>query len=437
MVIPRARSRDLLAWSLWLATFGCCTAGLLVTLVVTQPLTLALLVEGAVYALAFPLGYATVGLVLALRRPANPIGWLYAASGVCRSLLIPLDPWVDQLIRSHRPLPLAAQLAAVAGEFNWAPAITLGITLPFLLLPNGRLRSRRWRVVAAAAVTGAVLITLAGGLMPGRTAETPLPIANPFGLAGTAGTIATVLTYIGVVLNTICYPAALLCAVLRFRASRGVERQQLRWVVAGAAGAVAGLLLGAWSSGVTYLAVVAVPASVAVAVLRYRLWDLDRLVSRTVTYVLVTALLVLPYLLILPATTRLAAGSGSLAVAALTLAAVAVFAPVRRRIQELVDRRFNRRPHPRGLRGEAARPGGPGRQRRGTSGRGGAHDAADPGIAVATPTSGPTHATVASAQPRQATIIACHPNTQAPCNSIRATTAARLTLGNHLVEAAG
>jgi hypothetical protein len=342
MVSTRARS-SLLAWSLWLVAVGCCAAGLLVALVVTRPLTLAVLVEGAVFALAFSLGYATVGLVLALRRPANPIGWLYAASGLVWSLLIPLDPWVDQLIRSHRPLPLAAQLAAVAGEFYWAPAITLGITLPFLLLPDGRLRSRRWRVVVAAAVTGAFLITVAGALSPGRTAETPLPITNPFGLAGTAGTIATVVTYIGVALNTISYPAALVSLLLRFRGSRGVERQQLRWVAAGATVAVAGLLLGASLSGVTYLAVLCVPVAVAVAVLRYRLWDLDRLVSRTVTYALVTGLLVLPYLLILPAAARLTEGSGSLAVAAATLLAAAAFAPLRRRVQDLVDRRFNRR----------------------------------------------------------------------------------------------
>jgi hypothetical protein len=86
-----------------------------------------------------------------------------------------------------------------------------------------------------------------------------------------------------------------------------------------------------------------VPVSVAVAVLRYRLWDLDRLVSRTITYALVTALLVVPYLLIVPAAGRLAAGSGSLAVAAATLAAAALFQPLRRRVQALVDRRFNRR----------------------------------------------------------------------------------------------
>jgi hypothetical protein len=95
----------MLAWSLWLAAYGCCAAGLLVTLAVTRPLTIGVLADGAAYALAFPLGYATVGLVLSLRRPANPIGWLYAASGLLWSLVVPLRPWVDQLVRAGHPLP--------------------------------------------------------------------------------------------------------------------------------------------------------------------------------------------------------------------------------------------------------------------------------------------------------------------------------------------
>jgi hypothetical protein len=333
----------MLAWSLWLVTFGCCAAGLIVTLIVTRPITTAVLAEGALYALVFPLAYATIGLVLALRRPANPIGWLYAASGLIWALLTPLDPWVHQLILDHRPLPPAAEVAAIAGEFIWAPAVMLGITLPALLVPNGQLRSPRWRVVAIVAVTAATVGPVAASLSPGRTAETPLPIDNPFGLSGGAGTVAGVVGNTCLVLHTACLPAALVCVVLRFRASVGVERQQLRWIVAGATTAVIGLLLGSFSSGLTYLAVVAIPVAVAVAVLRYRLWDLDRLVSRTVTYTAVTALLVLPYLLILPAATGLAAGSGSLAVAALTLAAAAAFSPLRRRVQDLVDRRFNRR----------------------------------------------------------------------------------------------
>jgi hypothetical protein len=339
----RARTRTLVAWSLWLATFACCAAGLVVTLVVTRPLTAGVLVEGGAFALAFPLGYATIGLVLSLRRPANPIGWLFATSGLVWSLTIPFDPWVNQLILDHRPLPLAAQLSALVGEFNWAPAVAFGITLPALLVPDGQLRSRRWRVVAAAAVAGPVLAMVAGSLIPGQLQETVLPIDNPFGLAGVAGTVAAVVGYSGLALWVASMLAALVSLALRFRSSRGTERQQLRWVAAGATGAVAGLLVGMAGVVVTYLAVLCVPVGVAVAVLRYRLWDLDRLVSRTVTYAVVTGLLVLPYLLILPVVTRLAGEAGGLAVAAATLAAAALFAPLRRRVQDLVDRRFNRR----------------------------------------------------------------------------------------------
>jgi hypothetical protein len=342
-VVMRAGTRTVLAWLLWLATMSLCAAGLVVTLFVTRPLTAEALAEGAAFAVAFPLGYATVGLVLGLRRPANPIGWLFAISGLVWALTIPGDPWLDQLILQHRPLPLAAKLAAVVGELNWAPAIAYGITLPALLVPDGRLRSRRWRPVAAAAAVGPVVGVVAASLAPGQLQETVAPIANPFGLEGTPGVVAAVVGYTGLGLWLASMLAALLSLVLRFRASRGTERQQLRWVVAGATGAVAGLLTGMAGVVITYFAVLSVPVGVAVAVLRYRLWDLDRLVSRTVTYALVTALLVVPYLLILPATSRLAAGSGSLAVAAATLAVAAAFQPLRRRVQQLVDRRFNRR----------------------------------------------------------------------------------------------
>ena len=344
------RTRTVLAWSLWLVTFGCCVGGLLVTLALTRPLTIGVLAEGAAFALAFPLGFATVGLLVSLRRPANPIGWLYAAAGLAWSWTIPFDPWIAQLLREHRPLPLAAQFVLVVGDYGLAPAIALGVTLPALLLPDGRLKSRRWRLVVATSIAGATLTVVAGSLTPSQLEATP--IDNPFGLAGTAGTIAGVLNILGVVLHWASLPAAAVCVVLRFRASRGVERQQLRWVAAGVAGAVGGLLLALpgiagllpeATSKVIYPAMLCPPLAVAVAVLRYRLWDLDRLISRTVTYALVTALLIIPYLLIVPAAGRLAQGSGSLAVAAATLAAAALFQPLRRRVQDRVDRRFNRR----------------------------------------------------------------------------------------------
>ena len=346
----RPRTKAALAWALWLVTFGCCAAGLGVTLAVYRPLTVGVLAEGAVYAFFFVLGFATVGLVVALRRPGNPIGWLYGAAGLAWAYTLPVAPWVEQLIREQRPLPLVAQVVAAAGTLGWAPAITLGVTLPALLLPNGQLRSRRWRLVVVTSVTGAVLITVAGTLSPGPVEE--LGIDNPLGLAGTAGDVAAVLTVVGVVLHWLSLPPAAVCVVLRFRSSRGIERQQMRWVAAGAAGAVGGLLVALpgglgiapeWISGIVFPALLCPPVAIGVAVLRYRLWDLDRLVSRTVTYAVVTALLVLPYLAIVAAIPRLAEGSGSLAVAAATLAVAALFQPLRRRVQDLVDRRFNRR----------------------------------------------------------------------------------------------
>src|SRR6266508_5437268 len=103
-----------------------CLDGPTATPVLLSLAWIAVLAEGAARALAYPLGYATIGLVLSLRRPANPIGWLYATAGLAWSLSIPVDPWLSRLVGEHRPLPLAAQAAAVYGELNWAPATVLG-----------------------------------------------------------------------------------------------------------------------------------------------------------------------------------------------------------------------------------------------------------------------------------------------------------------------
>jgi hypothetical protein len=147
-------------------------------------------------------------------------------------------------------------------------------------------------------------------------------------------------------------PPALVCVVLRFRSSRGVERQQMRWVAAGVTGAVCGLLLAlpgglglapSWISGIIFPALLCPPVAVGVAVLRYRLYDLDRVISRTLAYVLPTVLLGLGYAAVVLGLGRLLPEGSSLAVAGATLAAAAAFSPLRRRVQALVDRRFNRR----------------------------------------------------------------------------------------------
>jgi hypothetical protein len=345
------RKRTLLAWSLWLATMGCLLGGLLVTLAVVRPLTADTLVNGATDG-AFWLLFATIGLILTLRRPANPIGWLYAAAGLVWSAYIPFDPWVDQLQRSGLPLPVAARYLVLIGENFWAVGTTLAITLPLLLLPDGRLRSPRWRLVAVAAMAGTALTVVGGCLDPAPTTQTLEPIAKPFALHGWAGTVAAVVNWAGVGILFASVPAAALCAVLRFRASQGVERQQLRWVAFGAAASVVGPLaaialavLGILPSAdaFSFPLLLSVPLAIAVAVLRYRLWDLDRIISRTVAYALLTLLLGLGYAAVVLGLGRLLPDSSALAVAAATLVVAAVFQPARRRVQRAVDRRFNRR----------------------------------------------------------------------------------------------
>jgi peptidoglycan/LPS O-acetylase OafA/YrhL len=198
--------------------------------------------------------------------------------------------------------------------------------------------------------TGAVLAVVAGALAPGPLQE--MGIDNPLGLAGPAGDVAAALTIVGVLLHWWSLPPAAVCVVLRFRSSRGVERQQLRWVAAGAAGAVVGLVLAVpgglgllpdVTSDVIYPALLCPPGAIGVAVLRYRLYDLDRILSRTLGYGLLTVLLGLGYAGVVLGLGRLLGRSSSLVVAAATLAAVAAFSPLHRRVQRLVDRRFNRR----------------------------------------------------------------------------------------------
>ena len=229
------RTRTLLSWALWLATMGCCVAGLVVALLIARPLTAQVLLEGALFAFGFPVGFATVGLVLTLRRPANPIGWLYAASALTWSLIIPLGPWIDQLARDQRPLPLIAKLSAMAEVTVWAPAIALGVTLPALLVPDGRLRSRRWRWSRPRRRRRPGHVRGRRLPVPGSSTDTAVPVRQPARPAGPPrrGGQGPGRLRPGPPRRLPAGRPALRDPA--FRASRGVERQQLRWVAAGAA----------------------------------------------------------------------------------------------------------------------------------------------------------------------------------------------------------
>jgi hypothetical protein len=225
------------------------------------------------------------------------------------------------------------------------------LTFLLLLYPTGRLVSRRWRPVAWAAGGWGVL-GAAGAALASKLG--PIPgYANPTGLPGVVGeslTKATESVYAtGSIFVLLVMSVALL--VVRFLRARGVERQQLKWLTyAASLAAVANFFfpLGWWTGGILpWLSVWAIPVAIGVAILRYRLYDIDRLINRTLVYGLLTTTLGVGYAGIVLLLGQLFGGIGaeppSWAVAGATLAVAALFQPARRRIQQAVDRRFNRR----------------------------------------------------------------------------------------------
>jgi hypothetical protein len=220
-----------------------------------------------------------------------------------------------------------------------------------LLTPTGRLPSPRWRWWARLAAAAAVLYLL-GSVVDSQPLSSQYPtIKNPLAVPALAGLVEAVLA---VAFLVIC--AAVLVAagslVVRFRRARGIERQQLRWVALAAGlaplallGIAAGLAIGSWVIvGWVVSLYLALPVlATGAAILRYRLYDIDRILSRTLAYGLLTVLLGGAYAVLVLSLGQLLGRNSSLVVAAATLAVAALFQPARRRTQALVDRRFNRR----------------------------------------------------------------------------------------------
>jgi hypothetical protein len=301
------------------------------------------------------LAFTTAGALVASRRPGNPIGWLLLAEGLVWEVVASLDAYVRD-VPASRPAGLpGAALAAWVLNWVWIPAFGI-VALLFLLFPDGRLPGRRWRVVLWLAALGSVLNVAARVFMPGPLAEAPA-IDNPFGVRGSGG-LWRVVEGVGNPLLGLMLIAAIVSLVVRFRRAGGVARQQLKWLaLAGVVAVVVGLLVdvveltglvGHADTGNLLLAsFVGIPIGAAIAVLRYRLYDIDRLLNRTLVYATLTALLGIVYAGAVLGLGQVFGGLGaeppSWAVAGATLAVVALFQPARRRIQAVVDRRFNRR----------------------------------------------------------------------------------------------
>src|SRR5215207_383578 len=354
-VAPAGRTRRRpagLAWGLWALAM----LGLAVIVWLDQSLRqtgrpeLIVLTSTAVAPVLGTLIVATVGALVASRRPAHPVGWLLLAFGLslCAAGLT-LAYTNDAVARAD------AQAAALVAGYVPATIVTAMACSGFILLltPTGKLPSPRWRWWVAATAAAPVLLLAAVTLLPRPAGRHAQPLSSPLDLQTLdGGLLAAYVTAFAVVISAVLVAAASL--VLRFRRARGVERQQLRWVaLATVLVAVnAAIDLAALALGAYWLAPIVgglnppiLSAAIGAAILRYRLYDLDRIISRTLAYGLLTLLLSLAYAAVVLGLGRLLPDSSSLAVAAATLAVAAVFQPARRRIQRLVDRRFNRRRH--------------------------------------------------------------------------------------------
>jgi hypothetical protein len=301
----------------------------------------------AVWAMSFPL----VGAVIATHRPHNPLGWIFLVVGLSTGLVVFGYEYASYVFRTAAGTAPGGGLAVWVSQWAWAPGLGLLLTFVPLLFPDGRLPSRRWRPVAWLSAVPIVVIPLSTAVAlwswRGPALLDPSTVQQGMGDLG-------VLNFAQYVLMMACGLACLTALLLRFRRARGIERQQLKWLLFACAVTIAILLVvqpntsNEWELGMLLALplIPSVPVAAGVAILRYRLYEIDRIINRTLVYGLLTAVLGLCYaagsLLFV-----LVAGAGtdppSWLVAAATLAAAAVFRPVRGRIQAAVDRRFNRR----------------------------------------------------------------------------------------------
>jgi hypothetical protein len=297
--------------------------------------------------------FMVVGAVIVARRPDNAMGWLFAAVGLL-ALTLSLANEYTKYAYVTRPGALpGAIVAAWIGGWGAFPLFILIFTFTLLLFPTGRLLSPRWRPIAWLAGADLAAITVLAALQPTlAVGQGGRAIANPIGISGLPHPERGLAGAVLIGLFTVAALAGCASLVLRFRRARGEERQQLKWFTYAAAlmvlsSVVGGLLVPAAGDVIAAITIALLPVAAGIAILRYRLYDIDRLINRTLVYGLLTALLAAVYAGAVLVLGQVFGGVGrdppSWAVAGATLAVAALFQPARRRIQAAVDRRFNRR----------------------------------------------------------------------------------------------
>jgi hypothetical protein len=297
-------------------------------------------------------GYSTVGAVAASNRPENPVGWVLCSIGLSWGVAHFTSEYATYALLATPGTLVGAEAAAWIYSWVWVPALGVIVFLP-LLFPNGRLPSPRWRPFAWLTVLLAAVGTIMAAISPGPGVG--LSIRNPLGIES----LPDLNEQLQALMFALIFVAAA-SLVLRMRYAGGVERQQIKWVAY--AGALAGgaslptyTILEAvdlrWLHMVGYvpalIGIIGVPLAVGIAILRYRLYEIDILINRTLVYSSLTATLVALYFGVILVLQRLfvvlTGEKSTLAVVASTLLSAALFNPFRRRIQRVVDRRFYRR----------------------------------------------------------------------------------------------
>jgi hypothetical protein len=299
--------------------------------------------------------FMVVGAVIVARRPENAIGWVFSAIGLLFGVGGFAEAYsVYALVTKSGSIP-GGELMAWVNSWYWYPAFGLVVLFVPLLFPTGLLLSRRWRPVLWLAVAQLGAITVLAALNPSLEVSVGVSVPNPMGVTSVGNIEETTVgqALLGLVLIPVA--AAVASLVLRFRRSRSEERQQLKWFTFAAALLFGNILiqalltpLGTSTDLLFAVTVGLLPATAGIAVVKYRLYEIDRIINRTLVYAFLTGLLALAYwglAVSLGGVMREVTGSESndLVVAASTLAVAGLFGPLRRRMQRFVDRRFYRR----------------------------------------------------------------------------------------------
>ncbi len=298
---------------------------------------------------------AAIGMLVIRRQRDNPLGWLFLASAVCQFIGTDGGGYALLAYRFGHHLPLAP--VAVALDQIWGPSLVLFL-LAVLLFPDGRLPSRFWRwVLLIYGILFTTLLLATAVAIAGALAAHPVRVDESGGLAAVDHPVGWFNAVQGVIIVAILVLSLsfVVRQALSWRRASGERRQQLKWLASGATVSIVCLNLAASSSssgngptfwgvlsGLAWMGVAALPVSIGVAILRYRLYEIDRIISRTLAYAIVTGLLVGVYAGLVLLATEVFGFRGPASVAASTLIAAALFSPLRRRVQHAVDRRFNR-----------------------------------------------------------------------------------------------